>query len=132
MSKVQVQTHVFGKRFSETVLHELDPRYSRETVTIAGGSGPIPFGSVLMRDVNGKYTPLTEEEGVLGDAKAVYIGEPLPASETDQLALVLRGYCIVNGTNLVFDASVTQKSAALDALRDMGFIVKEVESDANA
>jgi hypothetical protein len=138
MSKVEVTTYTFGKRFSETVLHELDPRYSRETVTIAAGSGAVPFGAVLTRDDEGKYAPLKETAGeqdaesTLGAAKAVYIGPDLEASDSDQSALVLRGYSIINAANLVFDPSVTKKADALNALRDLGFVVKEVPSDVDA
>ncbi len=132
MSKVTATTYTFGKRFSETVLHELDKRYSRETVTIAAGSGAIPFGMVLTRNAEGKYAPLTEAEGVLGDPKAILISDGLPASESDQPALVLRGYSIVNGNNLSFDASVIKKADALAALRDLGFVVKEVPGDGDA
>ena len=132
MSKVHVTTYTFGKRFSETVLHELDPRYSRETVTVAANSGALAFGTVLTRNADGTYAPLTETEGVLGDPKAVLISDSLPASESDQPALVLRGYCIINATNLVFDESVTKKTDALAALRDLGFVVKEVPSDVDA
>ena len=49
MSKVQAHSYDLGPRFSELVLHELDPRYSREEVTLAATSGELPFGMVLAR-----------------------------------------------------------------------------------
>ena len=49
MSKVHSRTYDFGPRFSELVLHEIDPRYSREEVTLAASSGDLEFGTVLTR-----------------------------------------------------------------------------------
>ncbi len=131
MSKVRVAVHVFPKVFSELVLHELDPRYSRETATVLAESDAA-FGTVLTRGTDGTYSPLKETDGTLGDAHAVYIGPDLDASAEVRPGLVLRGYCILNGTNLVFDASVTLRSDAVNALRDRGFVVKEVPGDADA
>ncbi|MBQ3059600.1 MAG: head decoration protein [Desulfovibrio sp.] len=131
MSKVRVATHVFPKVFSELVLHELDPRYSRESASILAESA-MAFGTVLTRGADGNYAPLKETDGTLGDAHAVYIGPGLAASSEVQSGLILRGYSIINGTNLVFDASVTLKANAMNALRDRGFVVKEVPSDVDA
>ena len=130
MSKVRVTTHEFPKVFSDLVLHELDPRYSRETVKVASDVGALPFGAILARRSDGLYEPLKEVSGTLGDAKAILISQGgLPSSAEPQEALVLRGYCIINATNVQFDASVTKKADALTALNDRGFIVKEVPED---
>ena len=132
MSGVTVKSYDYPKDFSELVLHELDTRYSREVVTIAANSGEIPFGMVLARRSDGNYEPLKENAGTLGDAKAVLITENgLVDSAEKQAALVLRGYCVINGANAQFDASVTKKADALAALSDRGFIVKEI-SDVDA
>lgn len=131
MSKVRLTTHVFPKVFSELVLHELDPRYSRATVSIAADSGALPFGMVPTRTADGAYGPLRETEGAPGDPHAVLISPVDDAAEIRE-ALVLRGYCIINGGNLVFDKSVTQKADVLRALGDRGFIVKEVPGDVHA
>ena len=138
MSKVQVETRVFSPRFSETVLHELDPRYSRKTVSLAATEEALPFGLVLMRDEAGQYAPFTEttakpaQEGqpTSGPAStatpcAVLLTE-VAASGEAQDALVLTGYCIVNASRLVFDSSVTLKAKALAALEDRGFVIEEV------
>lgn len=132
MSKVRVTTFDYPKAFSELVLHELDTRYSREVVSIAANSGAMPFGLVLARRSDGSYEPLKEVSGTVGDAKAVLITENgLVDSAEKQAALVLRGYCVINGANAQFDASVTKKADALAALSDRGFIVKEI-SDVDA
>ena len=92
----------------------------------------MPFGLVLARRSDGSYEPLKEVSGTVGDAKAVLITENgLVDSAEKQAALVLRGYCVINGANAQFDASVTKKADALAALSDRGFIVKEI-SDVDA
>lgn len=138
MSKVNVETRVFGPRFSETVLHELDPRYSRKTVSLAATEEALPFGLVLMRDEAGHYAPFIEttakpaQEGqpTSGPASAAtpcaVLLTAVEASDEVQEALVLTGYCIVNASRLVFDSSVTLKAKALAALEDRGFVVEEV------
>ncbi len=128
MSKVRVTTHVFPKFFSELVLHELDTRYSRETVSIAADSGDLPFGMVLTRNADGTYTALKETGGTVGDAHAVLI-VPVQNAAESQPALILRGYCILNAANLAFDTSVTLKAEVFRTLRDRGFVIKEIPED---
>lgn len=126
MSKVQAHSYDLGPRFSELVLHELDPRYSREEVTLAATSGELPFGMVLARSADGTYAPLKEADGTLGDAKAVLIQHAAP-SESSQVVMVLRGYCIINRTKLQWDTSVSKKDEAVLALRDLGFAIRAIE-----
>ena len=126
MSKVQAHSYDLGPRFSELVLHELDPRYSREEVSLAASSGELPFGMVLARSADGTYAPLKEADGTLGDAKAVLIQHAAP-SESSQVVMVLRGYCIINRTKLQWDTSVSKKDEAVLALRDLGFAIRTIE-----
>ena len=126
MSKVQAHSYDLGPRFSELVLHELDPRYSREEVTLAATSGELPFGMVLARSADGTYAPLKEADGTLGDAKPVLIQHAAP-SESSQVVMVLRGYCIINRTKLQWDTSVSKKDEAVLALRDLGFAIRTIE-----
>lgn len=126
MSKVQAHSHDLGPRFSELVLHELDPRYSREEVTLAASSGELPFGTVLARNADGTYAALKEADGTLGDAVAVLIQHAAP-SESTQIVMVLRGYCIINRTRLQWDTSVTKKDEAVLALHDLGFAIRAIE-----
>ena len=133
MSKVQTHSYVLGPRFSELVLHEIDTRYSRETVSLAASSGELPFGMVLARNADGTYVPLKEADGTLGDAKAVLI-QTVPNSESLQEVVVLRGYAIINRNKLQWDTSVTKKDEAVQALHDLGFAIraiKEVQEDAD-
>ena len=126
MSKVQAHSYDLGPRFSELVLHELDPRYSREEVTLAASSGELPFGMVLARNADGTYAALKEADGTLGDAKAVLIQHVAP-SESTQVVMVLRGYCIINRNKLQWDTSVAKKDEAVQALRDLGFAIRAIE-----
>ena len=126
MSKVQAHSYDLSPRFSELVLHELDPRYSREEVTLAASSGELPFGMVLARSADGTYAALKEADGTLGDAKAVLIQHAAP-SESTQVVMVLRGYCIINRNKLQWDTSVAKKDEAVQSLRDLGFAVRAIE-----
>lgn len=126
MSKVQAHSYDLGPRFSELVLHELDPRYSREEVTLAASSGELPFGMVLARSADGTYAALKEADGTLGDVKAVLIQHAAP-SESTQVVMVLRGYCIINRNKLQWDTSVAKKDEAVQALRDLGFAIRAIE-----
>lgn len=126
MSKVHTHSYDFGPRFSGLVLHELDPRYSREEVTLAASSGDLAFGTVLTRDADGNYAALKEADGTLGDAKAVLI-QTAPKADAPQQVLVLRGYAIINKNRLCFDSSVTKKDEAVQALHDLGFAIRTIE-----
>lgn len=131
MSKVKVVTHVFPESFSEFILYELDPRYSRDTVQIAANSGDLPLGMILTKNADKTFAPLKTTDSVLGDAHAVLL-QAVPNATEAQPALVLRGYSIVNGSKLPLHESVTDRAAALESLRERGFVVKEVPSDATA
>ena len=124
------KTGIFPPQFSETVLAELDTRFSRKTADVAASEGPLPFGLVLARGQDGVYQPLAAtqaaaEGGASGGACAILLSS-LEASETRRKALILTGYAIINASRLVWDASVTDKTAALAQLEACGLIVKEV------
>lgn len=142
---IRYKTDIFPPQFSETVLAELDVRFSRKTADVAASEGPLPLGLVLTRDKDGVYQPLSvstveatgEGENAApatstpnGEACAVLIS-PLEASEGKRKAVVLTGYAILNANQMVWDASVTDKTAALAQLEARGFVIREV-ADANA
>lgn len=134
MSKIIAATVEMGRAFSELVLHELDFQYSREEVTLAITAAELPVGTVLMRNADGEYAPLTEvTEGtgesqtkkLGGDPRAVLI-KAAPVSTSAQTGLVIRRAAILNGEALRFDAGVTTKQAdAKLALSDLGILIKE-------
>lgn len=144
MSKVRCETFTKGPAFSETVLCELDTRFSREKAKLAPSETELPFGLVLMRKANGQYCPLTgtpakeASEGqeatpakLNGTACAILLS-PLEKSSEAQEAVILRGYSIVNTARLAWDASVVNKQEALAALSDRGFVLQEIEEVENA
>lgn len=126
MSKVIAHSYEFGPRFSELVIHEMDPRYSREKVMLAASSGDLAFGTVLTRDADGNYSALKEADGTLGDAKAVLI-QTAANADAPQEVNVLRGYAIINRNKLRFDSSVVKKDEAVQALHDLGFTIRTIE-----
>ncbi len=141
MSKIICSTSELGPAFSETVLAELDTRFSRKTVQLAPSTGPLPFGLVMMKSADGKYAPLTETpasgEGETatpakmdGNASAILLS-PVPASASAQSGLILRGYAIVNIARLAWDSSVSDKSAALCEMEKLGFIFENIEEAEN-
>lgn len=128
---IQVATQTFGPRFSELVLHELDPRYSRVTVQLKANSGALPFGLVLARAADGTCEPLREAAETLGDAALVLL-QDAPDSTEQQAVLALRGYCIINDQRLAFDASVTKKAEAVRALEARGFVIRSIKEAEDA
>ena len=48
-------------------------------------------------------------------------------TDAPQQVLVLRGYSIINKNRLCFDASVVKKDEAVQALHDLGFVIKAIE-----
>lgn len=143
-------TEVFQPTFSDTVIAELDTRFSRRLVDMAPSEGPLPFGLVLCRDNDGIYGPLkgasesapqTQAENGQAEngqasqkepavACAILIA-PLDASASGQKGLVIGGYAIINPDRLVWDASVTDKKTALGQLEARGLVFREV-SDGDA
>lgn len=133
---IKYSTDTFGPTFSDTVLAELDVRFSRATVAISATEQELPFGLILLKKDDDTYAPLTETaatgEGenatpakLDGEACAVLL-QTLPSSESSQTGLVLRGFAIINGSNLVWDASVKDKKAALAQLEKHNFIIENI------
>lgn len=128
---IQVATQTLGPRFSELVLHELDPRYSRVRARLKANSGDLPFGLVLARAADGDYEPLREADETLGDAVLVLL-QDVPDSSEPQTVLALRGYAIINDQRLAFDSSVTKKDEAVRALEARGFVIRSIKEAENA
>ena len=136
MAKIKYSTETLFPRFSETVLAELDPRFSRTVATLAPSEKPLPFGLVLTKNKDGQYAPFSvsgvssqsdgeTETKAENEACAVLIA-PLDASKDSQTGLILRGYAILNGENLVFDESVSDKKAAFSQLEKATFIIETI------
>ena len=109
---------------------EVNPNYTRETVTLLGGTA-YPVGSVLGRiTASGAHT-LSPDSGADGSetATAVLL-YAVDATLADAVGIVAaRGPAIVSRDALAFDASVddsTKIAAKLGQLVDIGIIVREI------
>ena len=120
MSKIKVSTEELGQSFSDLVIYEVDPYWSREKVIIAESSGDLKFGTVLTREAEAsEYKPLKGE----GDAVAVLI-QDVPDNEAKQEALVIRRGAVLNGDKLVFESEAeANKDKALLKLSDLGIAI---------
>lgn len=86
---------------------ELDPNYTRETVTLLAGAS-LPVGAVLGRiTASGKYKLATSGGSDGAQNAAAVLLYATDASAADQNAVVLmRGPAIVSKAALIFDATV--------------------------
>jgi hypothetical protein len=108
---------------------EVNPNYTRETVTLAGGTA-YPVGSVLGRiTASGAHT-LSPDTGADGSetATAVLL-YAVDATLADAVGIVAaRGPAIVSRDALAYDGSVddgTKIAAKIGQLADLGIITRE-------
>ena len=109
--------------------YELNPNFTRETVTLLAGTS-YPVGAVLGRiTVSGKYKLSTSSGSDGAQTAAAVLLYVTDATAADQKAIVIvRGPAIVSRAALVFDASVddTAKTAAKHAqLIALGIIPRD-------
>jgi hypothetical protein len=108
---------------------EVNPNYTRETVTLTGGTA-YPVGSVLGRiTASGAYT-LSPESGADGsEVAAAVLLYAVDATLADAVGIVVvRGPVIVSRAALAYDASVddsTKIAAKLDQLIDLGILPRD-------
>lgn len=113
----------------DVLKYEVDPNYTRETITLLAGL-PYPVGSVLGKiTVNGKYT-LSTDTGTDGAETAVAVLlYAVDATLADATGIVLaRGPAIVSRAGLAYDASVDDGSkitAKLSQLAAAGIIARD-------
>lgn len=113
----------------DVLKYEVDPNYTRETITLLAGL-PYPVGSVLGKiTVNGKYT-LSTNTGTDGAETAVAVLlYAVDATLADATGIVLaRGPAIVSRAGLAYDASVDDGSkitAKLSQLAAAGIIARD-------
>lgn len=142
MSRIKFTTETMSPRFSETVLGELDTRFSRTQAEMAPTEGDLPFGLALMKNTDGSYSPLSataapaaegEEQQAPkpnGEACAILLSS-VSASKEKQTALILRGFAILNSANIMFDKSVTDKKTAFSQLEKHNFIIENIPEAQN-
>ncbi|MGS4947779.1 head decoration protein [Meridianimarinicoccus sp. RP-17] len=108
---------------------EVNPNYTRETVTLAGGTA-YPVGAVLGRvSASGAYT-LSPDTGADGsEAAAAVLLYAVDATLADAVGIVVvRGPVIVSRAALAYDASVddsTKIAAKLGQLVDLGILPRD-------
>jgi hypothetical protein len=108
---------------------EVNPNYTRETVTLTGGTA-YPVGSVLGRiTASGAYT-LSPDTGADGsEVAAAVLLYAVDATLADAVGIVVvRGPVIVSRAALAYDASVddsTKIAAKLDQLVDLGILPRD-------
>ena len=113
----------------DVLKYEVNPNYTRETITLLAGL-PYPVGSVLGKiTVNGKYT-LSTNTGTDGAETAVAVLlYAVDATLADATGIVLaRGPAIVSRAGLAYDASVDDGSkitAKLSQLAAAGIIARD-------
>ena len=91
----------------DVLKYELNPNFTRETVTLLAGTA-YPVGAVLGRiTANGKYKLSTSGGSDGAQTTAAVLLYATDATEADQNAVViLRGPAIVSKATLVFDTTV--------------------------
>ena len=113
----------------DVLKYELNPNYTRETVTLLAGTS-YPVGAVLGRiTASGKYKLATSggTDGVQTAAAVLLYATDASAADAEAV-VVVRGPAIVSKAALMFDASVDDatKTAAKHAqLTALGIIPRD-------
>lgn len=123
-----------GRHPGEFILSEANGQRSRETVTIASGSGVIAPGAVLGVFTTGasagKYSlaPAAAADPDVGNQTAVAVAlYGCDATSSDEKIAVIRRDAEVNGNILSYASSVndaTKKAAKVAQLAAVGIIVR--------
>jgi len=113
----------------DVLKYELNPNYTRETITLLAGIA-YPVGSVLGRiTASGKYT-LASDGGVDGAEVAIAVLlYSVDATLADTLSVVIvRGPAIISRASLTFDASVddaAKTATKIAELAALGIIARD-------
>ena len=113
----------------DVLKYEVNPNYTRDTVTLLAGL-PYPVGSVLGQiTVNGKYTLSTDIGSDGAETATAVLLYAVDATLADATGIVLaRGPAIVSRAGLAYDASVDDGSkitAKLGQLVAVGIIARD-------
>ena len=125
-------TLTMAPTLGDLLKYELNGNYSREVVTLKGGTS-YPLGAVLGKITASGIHRLSPAATVTGDEGAetaiAVLLQPVDATAADQTGLVAaRGPAIVSKAALVFDASVDQpaeKTAKHAQLAAAGIVPRE-------
>lgn len=115
-------TYIPPKKIGDLLLVEVAPGWTKEKGTLLAGTA-YAFGQVLAK-VAGKYQML-DPAGAAAAKKAVAVlGEAVDATEGDKPGVVIARGAVVELTELVWPAGITelQKATALDELTAQGIV----------
>ena len=115
------------KMESDVVRDEGKNRFSRDTDTLASGSGKVVTGTVLGKLTNGgKFKPLAPDATDGTQIAAAIILQHADATAGDEQVVNLKRRAQVVLQNLVWPAAITaaQKQTALDQLAALGIIAR--------
>ncbi|MDK4714678.1 head decoration protein [Rhizobium sp. CNPSo 4039] len=115
------------KTESDIVKDEGKNRFSRDTDTLASGSGKVVTGTVLGKLTNGgKFKPLAPDATDGTQIAAAIILQRADATAGDQEVVNLKRRAQVVLQNLVWPGAITaaQKQTALDQLAALGIIAR--------
>lgn len=121
---IQYSTETLDPRFSDVILEELNPRFSRCNIEVSASEKPLAVGTVLSKGTDVVFAPYVAS----GTASAVLACD-LPASKEKQQAVAIVGYAIVNPDALIFDEAITDKKTALGQLEVNGFILRNMAGE---
>lgn len=119
--------HISFKTDSDVVKDEGRNRYSRDTDTLASGSGIVIAGTVLGKvTASGKFKPLAPAANDGTQNAASVILQYSNATAADQPVVNLKRRAQVVLQSLVWPAGITdaQKSAALAQLSALGIVAR--------
>lgn len=113
----------------DVLKYELNPNYTRETITLLAGVA-YPVGSVLGRITASGFYTLASDGGIDGaEVAAALLLYPVDAMLADTPGVVIvRGPAIISPANLTFDASVddaTKTATKITELAALGIITRD-------
>ncbi len=115
------------KTDADVVKDEGKNRFSRDTDTLASGSGKVRVGTVLAQvTASGKFKPLAPGASDGTQTAAAIILQNSDATDTDQAVVNLKRRAQVALQELVWPEGITdtQKDAALTQLAALGIIAR--------
>ena len=109
--------------------HESPNYHSRDTATIASGSGVLVSGTVLAKvTASGKYVPAAAS-GADGSQTAIAcLITPVDATSTDQKAVILTRHADVSHAGITYGPTIndaTKRAAAQSQLAAVGIVTRE-------
>lgn len=117
-----------ARHTAEFILSEANGQYSRDTITIASGSGKVAAGTALGKvTASGKYKPATATGSDGGETAVALNLYEVDATSADVKVAAITRAAEVNALTLTYGATVndnTKKAAARAQLAAVGIICR--------